>query len=431
MKKKLLASAAILLSINAMAQLPVSTTPENRNVVLEEFTGIHCTFCPDGHLRAANIKTANPNDFFIVNIHEGSFATPQAGEPDFRTTEGDAIGQLAGSSSIGWPSGSINRHVFSGTAIAHSRGDWATNTATVIAQPSYVNVAVQADIDVATRMMTIDLEAYFTAAGPAAVNINVAITQDNIEGPQTGMAANPANVLPNGNYNHGHVFRGFATGQWGDVITTTTMGSTVSKTYSWPVPTDINGVPVEIGDLNIVAFIVEGQTEVITANGGPISFTLPSGSVLIDLESSNAMTAPSSYCVTSVTPEITVTNNETASCSGYVVSYSLDGGTPVTKTVNTALAGGASATTAFAAATLAGGNHTIDYTVELISGTNEVEIVTGNNGSASDAFLSVAPTTLATPKTEDFESVSGGAFPAGTYSEGNLSNFGSYAIGDL
>ena len=56
-----------------MAQLPVSTIPENRNVVLEEFTGIHCTWCPDGHLVAATIKAANPNDFFIVNIHEGSF----------------------------------------------------------------------------------------------------------------------------------------------------------------------------------------------------------------------------------------------------------------------------------------------------------------------------------------------------------------------
>ena len=410
MKKILLATVSIFTSIAAMAQLPVSTTSENKNVVLEEFTGIHCTFCPDGHLRAANIKAANPNDFFIINIHEGSFASPSAGEPDFRTAFGNAIGQLANSASVGWPSGSINRHVFSGSAIAHSRGDWATNTATVIAQPSYANLAVEADIDVATRVMTVDLEAYFTAAGASSVNINVAITQDNIEGPQTGSAGNPANVLPNGNYNHGHVFRHFVTGQWGDVVTTTSMGTTVSRQYTWTIPTDINGVPVEIGDLNIVAYIAEGQTEVITANDGPISFTVPPGTILVDLETNSQTPAPTDYCTSSITPKVYITNNETSSCSGYKISYSLDGGSPVVETVTTPLAGGASVSHTFPAATLSSGSHTLGFDIELTSAT-EIEIVTGNNTSSSPNFLTIPASTIAAPIVEGFESVNIGEIP--------------------
>ena len=44
---------SILLSticLVGIGQTFVSTTPENKNVVLEEFTGIYCGFCPDGHV---------------------------------------------------------------------------------------------------------------------------------------------------------------------------------------------------------------------------------------------------------------------------------------------------------------------------------------------------------------------------------------------
>ena len=60
-----------------LAQTFVSTIAENKNVVLEEFTGISCTYCPDGHRIAKDIFNQNPNDVVLINIHTGSFATPQ------------------------------------------------------------------------------------------------------------------------------------------------------------------------------------------------------------------------------------------------------------------------------------------------------------------------------------------------------------------
>ena len=49
----ILLSALCLISTG---QTIVSTTPENKNAILEEFTGIYCVFCPDGHLIANNLK---------------------------------------------------------------------------------------------------------------------------------------------------------------------------------------------------------------------------------------------------------------------------------------------------------------------------------------------------------------------------------------
>ena len=59
MMKNLLTIALALVTTISFAQTFVSTTPENKNVVLEEFTGIYCGFCPDGH--AAPHTVQHPN----------------------------------------------------------------------------------------------------------------------------------------------------------------------------------------------------------------------------------------------------------------------------------------------------------------------------------------------------------------------------------
>ena len=76
MRKSILLLSGVLMSINVFAQLTVSTTPENKKALLEEFTGIYCTFCPDGHLRAQNLKNTHGANFWMVNVHVGSFAAP-------------------------------------------------------------------------------------------------------------------------------------------------------------------------------------------------------------------------------------------------------------------------------------------------------------------------------------------------------------------
>ena len=76
MMKNLLTIALALVTTFAFAQTFVSTTPENKNVVLEEFTGIYCGFCPDGHVIGQGLHDANPNDVFLINIHTGGYSNP-------------------------------------------------------------------------------------------------------------------------------------------------------------------------------------------------------------------------------------------------------------------------------------------------------------------------------------------------------------------
>ena len=74
----------------------------------------------------------------------------------------------------GYPAGTINRQNFPGQeqgnngTTALSRGQWAGASNTVLGQASYANTAVTAVVDVQTRIMTIDVEAYYTDNSPLA-----------------------------------------------------------------------------------------------------------------------------------------------------------------------------------------------------------------------------------------------------------------------
>ncbi|MBN2663718.1 MAG: hypothetical protein JXR68_08725, partial [Bacteroidales bacterium] len=189
MKKLLSFLSFLLISLSFFAQTIVGTTVETKNVVLEEFTGIHCTFCPQGHAIAQAIKDAHPDNVFLINIHTGSYATPSGDEPDFRTDFGAAIASQSGLT--GYPAGTVNRHLFSGysqgSGTAMSRDKWELAANQILPQDAYVNIAVEAELNIQTREIIVHVEAYYTGDSPEATNmLNVALLQDNTLGPQVG-----------------------------------------------------------------------------------------------------------------------------------------------------------------------------------------------------------------------------------------------------
>ena len=117
MKKQLLTLLAAGTVGSAFAQLPVSTAAQNKHIVLEEYTGIYCGYCPDGHSIANGIYAANPGSV-LINIHTGGYAAVAAGEPDLTTTIGNAIAALPGMGITGYPAGDVNRTILSNTVMA-------------------------------------------------------------------------------------------------------------------------------------------------------------------------------------------------------------------------------------------------------------------------------------------------------------------------
>lgn len=265
MKKIILSLVGLFLTIFTMAQPTfVSTQPSNKNVVLEEYTGINCGYCPDGHKRANQFAAANPGRVVLINIHQGSFA---GNNPDYKTEWGNA---LAGQTGLtGYPSGTINRRIFSGTTTALDRGSWASKGAIVLAEPSFVNVAARAQVDADTRLLTVTVEVYYTADAETSTNkLNVAILQNEVVGPQSGMSGNPDYVVGT-QYRHMHMLRHLLTGQWGDLLShegtgVIPAGTFFTKTYTYTLPDAIRNVPLEFENLEVAAFVTKDNQLVYT-----------------------------------------------------------------------------------------------------------------------------------------------------------------------
>ncbi|MFZ4706265.1 MAG: Omp28-related outer membrane protein [Bacteroidales bacterium] len=261
MKKTALLSLFVILSSGYFlsAQTLVSTDPQPRNVVLEEYTGIHCQYCPDGHRIAQALANANPGRVVLVNIHQGSYAIPSGTEPDYRTPFGDA---LAGQTGLtGYPTGTVNRHVFTelgGTTTAMDRGTWGPASDIILAGSTPVNVGVKSELDTITRLLTVTVELYYTSNSAVSSNyINVALLQNNVFGPQTNGGAGS-------NYRHMHMLRYLVTGQWGDVVTTTTEGTLVTRVYTYTIPAGYNSVPCVLSNCDVAVFVTQSHQEVLS-----------------------------------------------------------------------------------------------------------------------------------------------------------------------
>jgi PKD repeat protein len=257
--KHLLFGLFMLFAFGMHAQTLVSTEPQLKNAVLEEYTGIHCGYCPDGHAIAADLLANNPGRVVVLAIHQGSFANPSPGEPDYMTPWGDALASQAGISS--YPSGTVNRHLFDGQSnTGMSRGDWTPSANIIMQETSPVNVGIQTSYEEATRELTVNVELYYTADAAEASNfINVALIQSHIFGPQSGGNAGD-------NYEHMHMLRDLITGQWGEEIFETSAGSFIEKTYTYTVPEDFNDVECVVEDCEIAVFVCETHQEILTGD---------------------------------------------------------------------------------------------------------------------------------------------------------------------
>ena len=240
-------------NINAdidMTESPI--TVKNRKVIIEEFTGRNCAYCPDGHKVANEIAAANPGKVFPVNIHAGGFAPTTY--PNLNTTYGTEI--CNGFNVSGFPTGNINRN--SPTTL--SRNAWESNTDEQLSQIAEVNIEGVVDINKDTRTAEITVNLDYTANSASSTNyLTIMMLQDSIWGSQSGASYNPEQYV-DGQYCHMHVLRDIITSTWGDEINQTTAGTRIVKKYTYEIPETIgnpNGVEVDLDNIYFLAFVAE------------------------------------------------------------------------------------------------------------------------------------------------------------------------------
>jgi len=125
-----------------------------RNVLIEDFTGHQCTYCPLAADTAHKLMLDYPGRAFAATIHTGpngvgSFQATTTEFPiDWTNTDGLAIGSylgnIPGSGFTGNPRGSISRILVSGQHTMSTSG-WRNTV--VAALPTSIKVNIQSDVN--------------------------------------------------------------------------------------------------------------------------------------------------------------------------------------------------------------------------------------------------------------------------------------------
>lgn len=211
-----------------------TTTVQERNVLIEDFTGHRCKNCPKASKKIKELVDAFGADRIIglaIHAGPGTFTGVTADYPtDFTTVEGKQIQNFFGTNFL--PVGMVNREGWTASGNTHwsSYSNWPTLSAE--AMDSTLRIALDVDATLSGNTLNISTSAYPQTSILHDLKIVALIKESNIVSPQ---------LMPDdtrdSDYVHMNVLRGFATDHWGDDFGTSPMVTsdtlTASQTYSW------------------------------------------------------------------------------------------------------------------------------------------------------------------------------------------------------
>lgn len=221
-----------------------------KNVLIEEFTGVKCPNCPDGHDIVATIQNANPNRVIAIGYYPFNQAQTQPltglTKEDFRLTDATDLSTLLGGVQF-LPIAAVDRKMFGG-AILTARTLWSSNVQSQLAVATPINMQLSVTYDDATREAIIKTSLKYTSALSNKHNITLAIYENNIVDAQEY----PSYI--DSNYTFKHVLRDVITPVGGssvlDSMATKAAGLVFEKTTLYTLPAKWNP-----SNCKIVAFV--------------------------------------------------------------------------------------------------------------------------------------------------------------------------------
>lgn len=255
----------------------VTTEVQKKNVLIEEFTGIHCGYCPQAHIICHNLEEIHQGRIFSIAVHSGYYAVPGSDQPDYRTTDGDLIDSILGTANEGRPCGVINRltHTYESgaTSMVLGRSAFGKTAMDIMAEDAPVNLLIKAECDVLTRKLNVTVEGYCIADVPSEkAFLSIVMTQDNIVGPQNGAGVGDQ-------YVHQSMLRDYLTPVLGDEITIA-KDQYFSKSYTFELskaiiaPETNKTVDLVLQNINLIAFVTEdGKNNIMNVTSAKPTFS--------------------------------------------------------------------------------------------------------------------------------------------------------------
>lgn len=187
-------------------------TNTNRNVLLEDYTGHTCVFCPFAADVAAQLETDNAGRVFVASIHaspggKGDFQLlePPTFVHDFTNAQGIEYGVTfqAGYGFVGNPRGTINREIFS-DFMFQPASNWESSLSAILTENKLeVNLQAKVNYFESERGLFLHTEIDPMELSTDSINVVVYLIENSFVAPQK--KSGEPTIL---DYQHHNVHRG-------------------------------------------------------------------------------------------------------------------------------------------------------------------------------------------------------------------------------
>lgn len=228
---------------------PTPVEDQERQVLIEEFTGVRCVNCPAGSQAIEGLLDIYGQRLVAISIHAGSFSAPYPdSQTDFRAPEGISLLSYLGEP-LGYPTAVVDRKLFDGEFdLQLGRQQWAGYVAQELQETPRVKIEIKRTYEESTRQLDVKVKLYVQETiAENDVRLSIALTESEI----TDLQLTPESSTPNSAYKHQHVLRDMMTNYDGDPIDEPLpAGAVIEKDYSMALPESWKP-----DDCHIVAFV--------------------------------------------------------------------------------------------------------------------------------------------------------------------------------
>lgn len=233
--------------------IPTPSTPQEKAVVLEEFTGVQCSNCPNGHAEIVDLKNAYGERFIALSMHSMTILSdpfPHSTQ-DLRLQDAQDIADELQVASK--PVGAQDRVIFFQTFYCTPPAYWQGYVQQRLNETTPVNISVEPEYDDATSEATITVTVEYTSAVTAKNKLILALLEDSIITPQT----QPNNSVLD-DYVHMEVLRDIMTSTSGDALQQPTGGYEAGRVFKKVYKRTLDSIWVP-KHMKVVAYVMEYQ----------------------------------------------------------------------------------------------------------------------------------------------------------------------------
>ena len=149
-------------------------TPQSRVVLVEEFTGVRCVICPQGHAVTAQLLEDLPDNVAVIAAHT-YFAGPfPFSAEDYQINAADILDDFLGPVS-GWPAAAIDRKDWGDGEIVYVANEWITRVNDRLGVTPPANLYLESDFDEATSEMLLTVTIKFTTDVPVDTRLSLSL----------------------------------------------------------------------------------------------------------------------------------------------------------------------------------------------------------------------------------------------------------------